>query len=94
MQSIAEHFAGHVAVNYPGYIARMSYDPTTISVLRRALDEVLIDARFHRASASALEVAEHLLSQAKAGERDLERLKSSVFRKFSGDGVRVEDRAA
>ena len=72
----------------------MSYDPTTISVLRRALDEVLLDARFHRASASALEIAEHLLSQAKAGERDLERLKSSAFRKLAGDSARVEDRAA
>ena len=72
----------------------MSYDPITISVLRRALDEVLLDVRFHRAPTSALEIAEHLLSQAKAGERDLERLKSSVFRKLAGDGARVEDQAA
>jgi hypothetical protein len=72
----------------------MSYDPSTISVLRRALDEVLLDARFHRKSASALEIAEHLLAQAKAGERDLERLKSSAFRKLAGDGARGEDQAA
>jgi hypothetical protein len=71
----------------------MSYDPTTIAVLRRALDEVLLDARFYRSpSASALEIAEHLLAQAAAGERDLERLKSSAFRKLAGEGVR--DRAA
>jgi hypothetical protein len=71
----------------------MSYDPTTIAVLRRALDEVLLDARFYRSpSASALEIAEHLLAQAAAGERDLERLKSSAFRKLGGEGVR--DRAA
>ena len=70
----------------------MSYDPTTISVLRRALDEVLLDARFHRTTASALEIAEHLLALAKAGERDLERLKSSAFRKLAGDGAR--DQAA
>lgn len=73
----------------------MSYDPSTIYVLRRALDEVLLDARFHRRkSASALEIAEHLLAQAKAGERDLERLKSSAFRKLTGDGVPVEEQAA
>jgi hypothetical protein len=72
--------------------AGMSYDPSTISVLRRALDEVLLDGRFLRKSVSALEIAEHLLAQAKAGERDLERLKSSAFRKLSEP--RVEDRAA
>ena len=72
----------------------MGYDPTTISTLRRALDEVLLDARFVRTSASALEIAEHLLAQAKAGERDLERLKASTFRKLAGDGARVAPRAA
>ncbi len=50
----------------------MSYHPSTIAILRRALDEVLLDMRFHhRKSASALEIAEHLLAQAAAGERDL-----------------------
>ncbi|MGQ2190897.1 hypothetical protein ACT4MK_47220 [Bradyrhizobium barranii] len=49
----------------------MSYDPSTIATLRRALDEVLLDARFHqRKSASALEIAEHLLARAADGERD------------------------
>ena len=71
----------------------MSYDPTTIAVLRRALNDVLLDARFRsNPSASALEIAEHILAQAAAGERDLERLKSAVFSKLSGQPVR--DRAA
>jgi hypothetical protein len=73
----------------------MSYDPSTIAILRRALDEVLVDLRFHRrTSASALEIAEHLLAQAAAGERDLERLKSSAFRKLTGDHERAQDKAA
>jgi hypothetical protein len=73
----------------------MSYDPSTIAILRRALDEVLFDLRFHRRkSASALEIAEHLLAQAAAGERDLERLKSSAFRKLTGDHERAQDKAA
>jgi broad specificity phosphatase PhoE len=71
----------------------MSYDPTTIAVLRRALDEVLLDPRFYRSpSASALEIAEHILSQAAAGERDLERLKSSAFGKLAG--APTQDQAA
>jgi len=77
----------------PDIAPRMSYDPTTIAVLRQALDEVLLDARFYRSkSTSALEIAEHLLAQAAAGERDLERLKSSAFSKLVGE--RVRDRAA
>jgi hypothetical protein len=73
----------------------MSYDPTTIAILRRALDEVLLDGRFgRRTSASALEIAEHLLALAAAGERDLERLKSSAFRKLAGPSERLTDRAA
>jgi hypothetical protein len=73
----------------------MSYDPSTIAIRRRALDEVLLDLRFHRRkSASALEIAEHLLAQAAAGERDLERLKSSAFRQLTGDHERTQDKAA
>lgn len=80
-------------LNGPDIAPRMSYDPTTIAVLRRALDEVLLDARFYRnKSASALEIAEHLLAQAAAGERDLERLKSSAFQKLVSE--RFQDRAA
>jgi hypothetical protein len=56
-----------------GYMPGMSYDPSTIAILRRALDEVLLDSQFHRSkSVSALEIAEHLLAQAASGERDLE----------------------
>jgi hypothetical protein len=73
----------------------MSYDASTIAILRRALDEVLLDERFHRRkSASALEIAEHLLARAAAGERDLERLKSSAFEKLIGNTERFPDRAA
>ena len=61
----------------------MSHEPATIATLRRALDEVIKDNRFRqRKSASALEVAEHLLAQAAIGERDLERLKASAFAKL------------
>jgi hypothetical protein len=71
----------------------MSYDPATIATLRRALDEVVSDNRFHRRkSASALEIAEHLLAQAAAGERDLERLKSSAFKKLTGNVERLPNR--
>jgi hypothetical protein len=73
----------------------MSYDPTTIATLRRALDEVLLDQRFFRSkSASALEIAEHLLSQAAAGVRDLEELKSSAFQKLAGNAKQAQTEAA
>ena len=73
----------------------MSYEPATIAILRRALDEVINDRRFlQRKSASALEVAEHLLALAAAGERDLERLKSSAFEKLTGNAERFRNKAA
>jgi hypothetical protein len=82
-------------LNAPDIGSVMSYDPATISTLRRALDEVLFDERFYRRkSASALEVAEHLLAQAAAGERDLEKLKSSAFEKLSGKKEQLTDQAA
>ena len=60
------------------------YDAQTIAVLRRALDDVFTDRRFiHRRSTSALEIAEHLLAQAAAGERDLDRLRASALARFS-----------
>jgi hypothetical protein len=60
-----------------------NYDAPTIAVLRRALDEIVRDQRFlSRKSATALEMAEHLLKQAAAGERDLARLKDSAFSKL------------
>ena len=67
----------------PNITPLMSHDLTTISTLRRAMDEVLLDERFHRCkTVSALEIAEHLLAKAATGERDLERLKSSAFAKL------------
>jgi hypothetical protein len=61
------------------------YDAGTIAILRRALDEVFSDPRFlDRSSTSALEIAEHLLSQAATGERDFDRLKASAFSKLMG----------
>ena len=88
-------FGRHLDVNYIGYMTDMSHDPSTIAILRRALDEVLLDARFHRRkSASALEIAEHLLARAAEGERDLERLKSSAFTKLIGSDERFPNRAA
>ena len=51
------------------------YDAPTIAVLRRALDDVCADRRFIRQrSTSTLAIAEHLLAQAAAGERDIDRL--------------------
>ena len=73
----------------------MGYDPSTIAVLRRALDEVLADARFHRRTgASALEIAEHILAAAAAGERDLGRLKASAFETLNENTERLPNRAA
>jgi hypothetical protein len=73
----------------------MSYEPATIATLRRALDEVIKDSRFRqRTSPSVLEIAEHLLAQAAAGERDLERLKASAFQKLISTAERLPNRAA
>jgi hypothetical protein len=57
------------------------YDAPTIAVLRRALDDVCADRR--QRSTSTLEIAEHLLGQAAAGERDIDRLKASALAKLS-----------
>ena len=73
----------------------MSHEPFTIAILRRALDEVLLVRRFYsRPSASALGIAEHLLAQAAAGERDLEKLKFSAFSKLTGNAERLPNQAA
>jgi hypothetical protein len=62
----------------------MKHEPAIIATLRRALDEVVRDGRFLRCkSASALEVAEHLLALAAAGEHDLQRLKGSALEMLS-----------
>jgi hypothetical protein len=85
----------HSIVKSVEYKLRMSHDPSTIAVLRRALDEVIADARFrHHAAASALEIAEHILAAAASGERDLERLKASAFRKLTENTEPLPSRAA
>jgi hypothetical protein len=79
----------------PNIFDGMNYTPSTIATLRRALDEVLLDSRFLcRRSMSALEIAEHLLAQAAAGERDLEKLKSSAFARLVGHAERFPNQAA
>jgi hypothetical protein len=66
------------------YHSKPVYGPPTLAVLRRALDEVLSDHRFLKStSTSALEIAEFILAEAAAGERDLERLKSSALKKLT-----------
>jgi hypothetical protein len=73
----------------------MSYEPATIATLRRALDEVIRDSRFRqRKSPSVLEIAEHLLAQAAVGERDLEKLKASAFKKLISTAERLPNQAA
>jgi hypothetical protein len=58
-------------------------DALPVDLLRRALDEVLADRRFReRKSGSAIELAEHILARATAGERDIERLKASAFERL------------
>jgi hypothetical protein len=60
------------------------FDPSTVAVMRQALNEIIMDRRFLvRRSVTPLEVAEHILQQAASGERDLNRLKSSAFEKLS-----------
>jgi hypothetical protein len=62
---------------------KQKFDAPTVAVLRQALNEVVTDRRFlARKSATPLEVAEHILARAASGERDLNRLKSSVFEKL------------
>ena len=62
---------------------KQKYDVSTVAVMRRALNEVISDRRFLvRKSVTRLEVAEHILRQAASGERDLNRLKSSAFKKL------------
>lgn len=59
---------------------KVAYDAATLATLRRALDQVLTHPRFlNTSSVSALEMAEHILSVAAAGERDIERLKNSAL---------------
>ncbi len=59
---------------------KIAYDAATLATLRRALDHVLPHPLFlNSSSVSALEMAEHVLAVAAAGERDVERLKNSAL---------------
>jgi hypothetical protein len=60
-------------------------DNSTIAILRTALDEVFTDRRFFaRESMSAGQVAGYILTQLQQGERDLDLLKASAIKQFSG----------
>jgi hypothetical protein len=62
---------------------KQRYDLSTIAIMRQALAEIVTDHRFLvRRTVTPLDVAEHILRQAASGERDLDRLKSSVFEKL------------
>jgi hypothetical protein len=63
---------------------KRKFDASTVAMIRQAMNEVAADRRFLvRQSVTPLEVAEHILEQAASGERDLDRLKISVFEKLS-----------
>jgi hypothetical protein len=63
---------------------KQKFDASTVAMMRQAMNEVVTDRRFLiRQSVTPLEVAEHILEQAASGERDLDRLKISVFEKLS-----------
>jgi hypothetical protein len=63
---------------------KRKFDASTVAMMRQAMNEVVADRRFLvRQSVTPLEVAEHILQQAASGERDLDRLKISVFEKLS-----------
>ena len=62
---------------------KQKFDASTVAVMRQALNEVVTDRRFlARKSVTPLEVAEHILQQAAAGVRDLQRLKSAAFERL------------
>ena len=59
---------------------KLSYDTSTLAKLRHVLDDVLTDQRFLDCnSISSLEIAEHILARAAAGERNWEELKMSAL---------------
>jgi hypothetical protein len=63
---------------------KQKYDVSTVAFMRQALGEIVTDRRFlARRSVTTLEIAEYILEQAAAGERDLNRLKRSAFEKLS-----------
>lgn len=63
---------------------KIAYDAATLATLRRALDQVLMHPRFlNSTSVSALEMAEHILSLAATGERDIQRLRNSALSRLA-----------
>ena len=63
---------------------KQKFDASTVAVMRQALNEVVTDHRFlTRKTVTPLDVAEHILEKAASGERDLNRLKSSAFKKLA-----------
>jgi hypothetical protein len=62
---------------------KQKFDASTVAIMRQAMNEVVTDRRFLARSVTPLEVAEHILKQAASGERDLDRLKISMFEKLS-----------
>jgi hypothetical protein len=63
---------------------KQKFDASTVAIMRQAMNKVVADRRFLvRQSVTPLEIAEHILEQAASGERDLDRLKISVFEKLS-----------
>ena len=66
-------------------MASPSNDNSAIAILRLTLDELFTDHRFFvRQSMSAGQVAGYILTLVQQGERDLDLLKASAFKKFSG----------
>jgi hypothetical protein len=62
-----------------------SNDNSAIAILRLTLDELFTDHRFFvRQSMSAGQVAGYILTLVQQGECDLDLLKASAFKKFSG----------
>jgi hypothetical protein len=56
-----------------------------VAILRLTLEKVFTDHRFFvRKSMSACQVADYILTQVLQGERDLDLLTASAFKKFSG----------
>jgi hypothetical protein len=65
-------------------MASPTNDALVIAILRHTLDDVFADHRFFvRTSMSACQVAEFILSLALRGERDINVLRASAFKRLS-----------
>lgn len=61
----------------------LSKEQSAIEIVRTALDDVFTDQRFFaRTSMSACQIAGYILTLVLQGERDLDLLKASVFKKL------------